>query len=143
MHFDRIDWNRAFVKTYHEKPSFGHLLVNFDRIWVIHISLFWFYTAYNAPTTYQPKQGHSSALTCPATALADAVATVIMILATLAEFSYISTTWNKTFHLTRRLLFLLATLGLTAGPTFYIAVVVNQPGGKLERELEQVVLQVQ
>ncbi|KAF8502222.1 hypothetical protein F5888DRAFT_1670275 [Russula emetica] len=53
-----------------------------------------------------------------------------MILATpLAEFSYISTTWNNTSHLTRRLvLFLLVTLALTAGPTFYIAIVENQPG---------------
>jgi hypothetical protein len=120
MRFDRIDWNRAFFKTYYEKRSFGHLLVNFNRIWVIHISLFWFYTAYNAPTIYQPKQGHSSALTWSATALGGAVATIIMILATLAEFSYIPTTWNNTSHLTRRLLFLLVTLALTAGPTFYI-----------------------
>jgi 1,3-beta-glucan synthase len=129
MRFDRIDWNRAFFKTYYEKRSFGHLLVNFNRIWVIHISLFWFYTAYNAPTIYQPKQGHSSALTWSATALGGAVATIIMILATLAEFSYIPTTWNNTSHLTRRLLFLLVTLALTAGPTFYIAIVANQSGG--------------
>ena len=106
MRFDRIDWNRAFFKTYYEKRSFGHLLVNFNRIWVIHISLFWFYTAYNAPTIYQPKRGHSSASTWSATALVGAVATIIMILATLTEFSYIPTTWNNT-HLTRRLLFLL------------------------------------
>ncbi|KAH9170459.1 hypothetical protein EDB89DRAFT_2071986 [Lactarius sanguifluus] len=26
MRFDRIDWNRAFFKTYYEKRSFGHLL---------------------------------------------------------------------------------------------------------------------
>lgn len=128
MRFDRIDWNRAFFKTYYEKRSFGHLLVNFNRIWVIHVSLFWFYTAYNAPSVYQPKRGHSTALTWSATALGGAVATVIMILATLAEFSYIPTTWNNTSHLTRRLLFLLVTLALTAGPTFYIAIVENQTG---------------
>jgi 1,3-beta-glucan synthase len=129
MLFDRIDWNRAFFKTYYEKRSFGHLLVNFNRIWVIHISLFWFYTAYNAPTVYQPVRGHSAALTWSATALGGAVATVIMILATLAEFSYIPTTWNNTSHLARRLLFLLVTFALTAGPTVYIAIVENQSGG--------------
>ncbi|KAI0246237.1 1-3-beta-glucan synthase [Lactifluus subvellereus] len=129
MLFDRIVWDRAFFKTYYEKRSFRHLLVNFNRIWVIHISLFWFYTAYNAQTIYQPKRGHSAALTWSATALGGAVATVIMILATLAEFSYIPTTWNNTSHLTRRLLFLLVTLGLTAGPTVYIAIVENQSDG--------------
>ena len=106
-----------------------HLLVNFNRIWVIHILLFWFYTAYNAPTIYQPKRGHSSALTWSATVLGGAVATVIVILATLVEFSYIPNTWNNTSHLTHRLLFLLVTLALTADPTVYIAIVENQGSG--------------
>jgi hypothetical protein len=63
MRFDRDDWKRAFFKTYYEKRSFGNFLVNFNRIWVIHISLFWFYTVYNALIIYQLKRGHSSALT--------------------------------------------------------------------------------
>ncbi|KAA1471980.1 1-3-beta-glucan synthase [Dentipellis sp. KUC8613] len=137
MRFDRIDWNRAFFKTYYEKRSFGHLLVNFNRIWVLHVSLYWFYTAFNSPTVYQPKNRHSSAMTWSATALGGAVATLIMIAATLAEFSYIPTTWNNTSHLGRRLIFLFVTLGLTAGPTFYIAIAENSDsaGGSLAQIL--------
>ena len=132
MKFDRIDWNKAFFKTYYEKRTFGHLLVNFNRIWVIHVAMYYFYTAYNSPTIYAVN-GHSSpAMTWSATALGGAVATLIMILATLFEFSYIPTTWNNTSHLTRRLIFLLITLGLTCGPTFYIAIVEhNGTGGSL------------
>lgn len=130
MRFSQIDWNRVFFKTYYEKRSFGHLLVNFNRIWVIHIAMYWFYTAYNSPTIYNGF--NSIAMRWSATALGGAVATVIMICATLAEFSYIPTTWNNTSHLTRRLLFLAVTLGLTAGPTFYIAIAENNsPGGSL------------
>ena len=130
MKFDRIDWNRVFFKTYFEKRSFGHLLVNFNRIWVIHISMYWFYTAYNSPAIYNGRK--SSAMRWSATALGGAVATIIMIAATLAEFSYIPTTWNNTSHLTRRLIFLVITLALTAGPTFYIAIAEsNSPGGSL------------
>ncbi|KAL7284815.1 hypothetical protein ACG7TL_002125 [Trametes sanguinea] len=130
MKFDRIDWNRVFFKTYYEKRSFGHLLVNFNRIWVIHISMYWYYTAYNSPTIYKGEQ--HAAMRWSATALGGAVATIIMICATLAEFSYIPTTWNNTSHLTRRLVFLLITLGLTAGPTFYIAIAEStSPGGSL------------
>lgn len=71
-----------------------------------------------------------------AAALGGAVATLIMILATLAEFSYIPTTWNNTSHLTRRLLFLLVTLGLTGAPTIYIAIVEsNGTGGSLAQIL--------
>lgn len=54
-------------------------------------------------------------------ALGGAVASIIMILATLAEFSYIPTTWNNTSHLTRRLIFLIIILAITGGPSIYIA----------------------
>ena len=67
-----------------------------------------------------------------AVALGGAVATLIMIVATLFEFSYIPTTWINSSHLARRLLFLLVTLALTSGPTFYIAIVEsNGTGGSL------------
>jgi hypothetical protein len=52
-----------------------------------------------------------------------------MILAILAEMSYIPTTWNNTSHLPRRFLFLPVALVLAACPTFYIAIVENQAGG--------------
>lgn len=130
LKFAEVNWNRAFFKTYYEKRSFGHLLVNFNRIWVIHVAMYWFYTAYNSPTVYNGLK--STAMRWSATALGGAVATVIMICATLAEFSYIPTTWNNTSHLTRRLLFLTVTLILTAGPTFYIAIAeTSSPGGSL------------
>ncbi|KAJ7507394.1 1,3-beta-glucan synthase [Mycena galericulata] len=125
MRFDRIDWNRAFFKTYYEKRSFGHLLVNFNRIWVIHIAMYFFYTSYNSPAVYAINKKNVAALQWSAVALGGAVATLIMIFATLAEFSYIPTTWNNTSHLTRRLLFLTVILALTCGPTFYIAIVAS------------------
>jgi 1,3-beta-glucan synthase len=121
MKFDRIDWGRVFFKTYHEKRSFGHLLVNFNRIWVLHISIYWFYTAANADRILAADGNPSAALRWSASALGGAVATTIMIAATLAEFSYIPLTWNNTSHLTRRLLFLVVVLCLTAGPTIYVA----------------------
>lgn len=61
------------------------------------------------------------------TGLGGFVATLIMIAATLAEFSYIPTTWNNTSHLTRRLIFLLIILAITGGPSIYIAFF-NQTG---------------
>ena len=64
MKFDRIDWNRVFFKTYYEKRSFGHLLVNFNRIWVIHISIYWYYTAYNSPAVYNALVCYSSGRRC-------------------------------------------------------------------------------
>jgi len=71
-------------------------------------------------------------MTRSATALGEATATTIMIIATLFEFSYIPTTWNNTSHLACRLLFLVVKLALTCGPTFYISIVEsNGTGGSL------------
>jgi 1,3-beta-glucan synthase len=129
MKFSRIDWNRVFFKTYFEKRSLAHLLVNFNRVWILHISIYYFYTAFNSPKVYAPrnKANPSPQMTWSAVALGGAVSTTIMILATLAEFSYIPTTWNNASHLTTRLIFLLVILALTAGPTFYIAMVDARP----------------
>ncbi|KAF7292772.1 Glycosyltransferase family 48 protein [Mycena indigotica] len=124
--FERVDWNRVFFKTYYEKRSFGHLLVNFNRIWVIHVAMYWFYTSFNSPTVYAFRHVTSRAMTWSAVALGGAVATLIMILATIAEFWYIPPTWNNTSHLTRRLMFLFVTLALTCGPTFYVAIAEQQ-----------------
>jgi 1,3-beta-glucan synthase len=52
MKFDRTQWSRAFFKTYYEKRSFGRWLVNFNRVWVIHIAVYRFYTSYNSPKIY-------------------------------------------------------------------------------------------
>ena len=60
MKFDRIDWGRVFFKTYYEKRSIRHLFVNFNRIFVIHITVYYFYTAYNSPNVYKV-QGKNSA----------------------------------------------------------------------------------
>lgn len=128
MRFDQIDWNRAFFKTYIEKRTFLQLLVHFNRIWVIHISVFWFYTAWNSPSIYSRSDFGNQApvpMRLSVTALGGAVATIIMIAATMAEFMFIPTTWNNTSHLSRRLLFLLVILGIMIAPTIYIATALN------------------
>ncbi|PWN41792.1 putative 1,3-beta-D-glucan synthase subunit [Ceraceosorus guamensis] len=121
MKFDKIDWPRVFFKTYKEKRSFFHLLVNFNRIWILHISVFWYYTAFNAPKIYEPfDREATTAQLLSASALGGAMSTFLMICATLAEFSYIPTTWNNTSHLARRMAFLLVCLVVTIAPAVYI-----------------------
>ncbi|GLB34966.1 putative 1,3-beta-glucan synthase subunit FKS1 [Lyophyllum shimeji] len=129
MKFSRIEWSRTFFKTYFEKRSTAHLLVNFNRVWILHISTYYFYTAFNSPKVYAPrnKANPSAPMTWSAVALGGAISTLIMLFATIAEFSYIPTTWNNASHLTTRFIFLLVILALTAGPTFYIAMVDGRP----------------
>ncbi|GAA5831103.1 hypothetical protein JCM11251_005144 [Rhodosporidiobolus azoricus] len=123
MKFDKIEWHRAFFKTYFERRSFLHLLVNFNRIWVLHISIYWMYTAYNSPTIYtrSGQSGPDPALQFSVVALGGAVASLIQLGATICEYSYVPTTWNNTSHLIRRMIALLICLAITLAPTIWIA----------------------
>lgn len=56
-----------------------------------------------------------------AVGLGGAVASLIMIAATIAEFSYVPSTWNNTSHLSGRMLFLVVIFALTFAPFLYIS----------------------
>ncbi|KAK9476678.1 1,3-beta-glucan synthase component-domain-containing protein [Lipomyces japonicus] len=121
-----VDWKNVFFKTYKETRSWFHMAVNFNRIWIIHVTMFWFYTAYNSPTLYtknynqminnQPKpQFRWSAV-----ALGGSVATLINIIATISEWAFVPRQWPGAQHLTRRLLFLIGIFIINFAPSVYI-----------------------
>ncbi|KJA16794.1 glycosyltransferase family 48 protein [Hypholoma sublateritium FD-334 SS-4] len=112
MKLSQVERNRVFFKRYFEKRSIAELLVNFNRIWILHIAVYYFYTSFNSPKVYAPKlkSSPSPQMTWSAVALGGVVSTAIMIAATIAEFSYIPTTWNNASHLTTRLIFLFVIL---------------------------------
>ncbi|KAI1003790.1 1,3-beta-glucan synthase component [Podosphaera aphanis] len=121
-----VKWSKVFFKTYKETRSWFHMLVNFNRIWVIHISAFWFFTAKNSPTLlvkdYQQELNNQppGSYQWSAVALGGAVACLLMIAATIAEWTYVPRRWAGAQHLTKRLFFLLGMLVLNAGPSVYI-----------------------
>lgn len=121
-----VIWKKAFFKTYKETRSWFHMLPNFSRIWVIHLSIYWFYTAFNSPTlftrNYQQQLNNQppSALHWSAVALGGTVASLIMVLATLCEWMYVPRRWAGAQHLTKRLFFLLGVLVLNVAPSVYI-----------------------
>ncbi|KAF2835939.1 glycosyltransferase family 48 protein [Patellaria atrata CBS 101060] len=121
-----VAWKKVFFKTYKETRSWFHMLVNFNRIWVIHIGSYWFYVAYNAQPLYtqnyqqQLNNKPNRAATWSAVALGGTLATLIMIFATLAEWAYVPRKWTGAQHLTKRLLFLLAVFAVNLGPSIYI-----------------------
>ncbi|KAI9707243.1 MAG: 1,3-beta-D-glucan synthase [Candelina mexicana] len=121
-----VNWNKVFFKTYKETRSWFHMLVNFNRIWVIHITAFWFYTSFNAPTLYtkhyqqQLDNKPTRAAHWSAVALGGALASFVMILATLAEWAYVPRRWAGAQHLTKRLFFLIGIFAINLGPSVYI-----------------------
>lgn len=121
-----VAWKKVFFKTYKEHRSWFHLLVNFNRIWVFHVTAFWFYTSFHSPTLFtknyeqQKNNPPERAAHFSAVALGGVVASLIMIFATLAEWAYVPRRWAGAQHLTKRLLFLIAVFVLNLGPSVYI-----------------------
>ncbi|KAL8854068.1 MAG: hypothetical protein Q9221_001191 [Calogaya cf. arnoldii] len=121
-----VTWKKVFFKTYKETRSWAHLLVNFNRIWVIHVTVFWFYTAWNSPTFYTPNYEQQMATPPPkaaqfsAMALGGTVTSVLMLIASVAEWAYVPRRWAGAQHLTKRLFFILGIFALNVAPSVYI-----------------------
>lgn len=121
-----VTWNDVFFKTYKETRSWFHLVTNFNRIWIMHISIYWMYVAYNAPTLYthnyqqlvdnQPLAAYRWA----SAALGGTVASAIQLLATYFEWRFVPRNWAGAQHLSRRFWFVLAILGVNLGPVIFV-----------------------
>jgi 1,3-beta-glucan synthase len=119
-------WKKVFFKTYYERRSWFHMVVNFNRIWVIHLTSFWFYTAYNSQPVYtigfeqQREIVPEKAAVLSAVALGGTLASAIQIAATIIEWCYVPRKWAGAQHLTKRLLFLIAVFAVNVAPSVYI-----------------------
>lgn len=119
-----VNWKKSFFKTYKESRSWFHLLTNFNRIWIIHLTMFWFYTAHNANTFLivgyererNPQMSPPASKQFSAVGFGGAVAALIQVLATLAEWAFVPRRWAGAQHLTKRLLFLLLVLVINIAP---------------------------
>ncbi|KAI4627531.1 uncharacterized protein J4E88_001571 [Alternaria novae-zelandiae] len=119
-------WKKVFFKTYYERRSWFHMVINFNRIWVIHLTSFWFYTAFNSQPLYtkgyeqQRDQKPEKAATLSVVALGGTIACFIQIFATICEWCYVPRRWAGAQHLTKRLLFLILCFVVNIAPSVYI-----------------------
>ncbi|AEO68099.1 glycosyltransferase family 48 protein [Thermothielavioides terrestris NRRL 8126] len=134
-----VVWKKVFFKTYKETRSWFHMLVNFNRIWIIHLTMFWFYTAFNSPTLITPNYQQQLNNSPPAAAMwsfvgfGGAIASFLQILATLAEWLYVPRRWAGAQHLTKRLLFIIAIFIINVAPGVYVFM----PAANQEKFLEK------
>ncbi|KAJ5976166.1 1-3-beta-glucan synthase component FKS1 [Penicillium waksmanii] len=115
-------WNKAFFKTYKEVRSWFHMVTNFNRIWVIHLCSFWFFTAYNSPSLYVGRYQQQVDNKPPpykylaAVGFGGALAAFIQIFATICEWLYVPRRWAGAQHLRKRFMFLLAVFVVNLVP---------------------------
>lgn len=125
-----IEWLNVFFKTYRETRTWLHLVTNFNRIWIIHVTIYWMYTAYNSPTLYTQhyvqtvNNSPTASSKWAAPAIGGIIAAFIEVCATVFEWLFVPRDWAGAQHLTRRLCFLIIILVLNIIPvafTFYHA----------------------
>ncbi|OWB55959.1 hypothetical protein B5S28_g1848 [[Candida] boidinii] len=121
-----VNWAEVFKKTYREKRSWWHICLNFNRIWVIHISMFWFYMSFNSQIVYTPNyiqllnNGPTTQAILSAVSLAGSLSCLVNITATICEIFYVPMSWPGANHVFRRLFILILVLTLNLAPSIFI-----------------------
>lgn len=125
MRLGEVEWQNIFFKTYKEVRTWLHLVTNFNRIWIIHVTIYWMYTAYNSPTLYTQdyvqtinnRPTASSQWSAPA--MGGMIASFIEVMATVFEWMFVPREWAGAQHLSRRLVFLIIILVINIVPFAY------------------------
>lgn len=126
LFFQEIQWEKVFYKTYREKRSWMHCCINFNRIWIIHFTSFWYFTSFNSPTLYtknynqQLNNGPILQVRLTIISFAGSIACIVQLLATLMEFSFVPREWPGAQYLWKRFLGLSFLLLVNFAPTIYI-----------------------
>lgn len=125
-YLNQIKWDKAFYKTFKEKREWSHVWINFNRIWIIHVCMFWYYTSFNSPSLYthnylisidnQP----TTQMTLSTMSIAGSIACFICIVSVILELSFVPRRWPGAQPVTRRLLMLIITFSANTLPSIYL-----------------------
>ncbi|KAJ1673946.1 13-beta-glucan synthase, partial [Spiromyces aspiralis] len=136
----QVDWKKSLRKTYRERRTMFHFLTNFNRVWVLHVVVYYYYIIYVADFLYDPVFELRSPLNTKAfnedgtkkplpnidpkrytlIAAGGAIAPFICIVSTISEMFFVPFNRFNQRALWFRILMLLIFLGLDIAPTFYI-----------------------
>ncbi|ODV60201.1 1,3-beta-glucan synthase [Ascoidea rubescens DSM 1968] len=126
LNLHQVKWNKVFYKTYWETRTWAHVLTNFNRIWIIHFCMFWFYTSFNSPTLYTKNydQTANNQPTAQATlsvvSLGGTIACILELIATIAELFFVPRQWPGAQSVFNRILFITFMLIVNITPSIYV-----------------------
>lgn len=126
-----VNWNKVFFKTYKERRTWWHMITNFNRIWIIHLSTFWYYTAFNSPTLYTMNYIQTldnkplPQATFSIVSLGSVIACIIQIFATIGEWYFVPHEWPGRQKLLKRFLLILLITIINISPSGYILIYVG------------------
>lgn len=130
-----IDWSSVFCKTYFESRTWLHVLTNFNRVLLIHFSVFWYYTSFNSKPLYTYNYSITREVQPPpqttltVMALAGTWACLISLISILLEMMFMPRKWPIARPAGRRIICLFLLLLVNTAPTVALFFL-----GKLEKK---------
>lgn len=128
LRLKRVDWGKVVRKTYKEKRTWMHVIVDFSRVIIIHLAMFWYYTSYHSYPLYTPRYDIAldnqpiALLRLTVMALAGALSTAINLCSVFLEFWFVPRNWEGAHPIPKRFFYLLLLFGMNASPTIVIFV---------------------
>ncbi|KAK6457483.1 1,3-beta-glucan synthase component-domain-containing protein [Scheffersomyces xylosifermentans] len=126
LHLQYVDWVSSFYKTYRETRTWVHVFTNFSRVWIIHFSMFWYYTCFNSPTlltqNYDQMLDNQPPLQVMVSAVAfgGSLACLISIFATASELRFVPRKFPGSQPVLTRLSCTILLIAVNFLPTCYI-----------------------
>ncbi|KAI5966138.1 uncharacterized protein KGF55_000447 [Candida pseudojiufengensis] len=115
-----IDWKKSMSKTYRERRTWIHVFNNFSRIWIIHVSVFWYFMSFNSPSLYTPNFKPDSEtflhIRLSIVSAGGVLAALISFFAAISEFLFL-----KTNNIKNLIIFLILII-INSGPIVYVLV---------------------
>ncbi|KAJ2782842.1 1,3-beta-D-glucan synthase [Coemansia javaensis] len=134
-----VNWCASFAKTYKERRTMWHFMTNFSRIWVMHVTVYWYYIIYVANFLYDPffemhdvqstigkTKGqlpdlpNQSAKRYTLMAAGGALAPFLCLLGTVAEMFFVPANRHTQRALWLRILLFVVILAADVAPTFWV-----------------------
>ncbi|CAI5757767.1 unnamed protein product [Candida verbasci] len=112
-----IDWNKSLSKKFRERRTWIHVFTNFSRVWIIHISVFWYFMSFNSPAlytkNYTPEKSPQIHIRLAIVSIGGTIATSVSLFAACTEFFFIKGN-------IKYILGLFFLTGLNIGPVIYV-----------------------
>lgn len=126
LYLNQINWNKSVSKTYREIRSWFHILINFNRVWNIHLGVFWYYTCFNCPTLYTERYLITAdtqptlvgTLTC--LSIAGSIVSFLNLSSLVLEAIFVPRKFPGSIPVFARLVFVFFCFLLNTLPTIYI-----------------------
>ncbi|KAF6006542.1 hypothetical protein HII13_005019 [Brettanomyces bruxellensis] len=128
LYLDQIEWKKSIRKTYYEYRSWYHAIIDFNRIWNIHIGMFWYYTCFNCKPLYTPDYDVSVnnqpnlSVTFSLLSLAGSIVSFVNLISLAYELVIVPRRWPGAIPMFSRISFTLLLFIINTAPTIYILV---------------------